>query len=156
MNIVDQIASMQIELDNLRSKDEQSDRMIAVLKEQNELMSMEISQMTSDHAGETRRMRQRTNRAVSRETEINGILNTVAAGIVSGLAKMKGDETPREIPDRPTKVSDHHRLPPNVMPVSDDPYAPPQHRGEVPPLRMSDLDDGVRSLVRSLPRREAP
>ena len=152
MNTVEQVSAMQIELDHLRAKSDADDSMVALLREQNELYAMELSKMANDHAEETRKLKQRCNLAVQREKHIDGLLNTVAVGIVSGLRKMKGEETPEQIPDRPTKVSDHAKLPQNVMP---DAYAPPKFRPVSDISHVdNDLNEDVRALVRSLPPRE--
>ena len=151
MNAVDLVTSMNTELESLRSKDIASESMISLLKSQCAEQAMEISRIAAEHADQIRILQQRHDVAVRRETEIDGILNTVASNILSGLRRMKGDETPERIPNKVLGEVDHPALPLNEMPKpGHDPYAPRMDRK---PLEMSDLDAGVRELVRSLPRR---
>ena len=165
---VNQIAGMYSELEHLRAKDHASEKMIHLLKGQNEFQAMEMTQMAAEHADEVRKLRQRCDFAVRRETEISGILDTVANSIVLGMRKMKGDETPPKMPERKLPeiednrlqpVSRDDRLPaPELMPRFD-PYAP-KPRGlsaDVPRRTIEQngeeyLDDGLADLVNRLPR----
>ena len=83
MNTIEQVTSAFTELDHLRSKDEANENMIRLLNEQNELLSMEMIKMASDHATELRKTKQRCDLAVRREAEIEGLLSTVAADLSS-------------------------------------------------------------------------
>jgi hypothetical protein len=90
------VAHLEADLVHYKAKSESDDEMITVLKRQNETQAMEMEKMSFDHANEIRRLKQRCDLAVQRETGITGILNTAAKGIVEGMRRMKGDEA-REI-----------------------------------------------------------
>lgn len=146
MNFSDYAASMEAEVTHLRSKSEGDDEMIMLLKRQLETQGMHITKMAHDHAEELRLLQARCDLAVRREKEINGILNTAASGIVMGLRKMKGDDTPPKIPERRGEVVDHELLPrnepmvpPEVAEFAPKPFIRPRHNDEI--------DDGLRQIV---------
>lgn len=150
MNTVDQVSAMVSELDHLRSKDQAAEQMIALLKDQNQQQADEIARLTSTHAAEMQFLKQRHDLAVRRETEISGILNLVGNSISSGLRKMKGDDTPKDIPDRDMQQVDHPNLPRNELVALEAPKVRGQRAAEM------DIDDGVADLVKRLPQRVLP
>lgn len=135
--------------------------MIALLKRQNETQAMEISKMAADHAERERALRQRCDLAVRREREISGVLETAAVGIMQGLRKMKGDETP-PAPTRRQAVAG-----PSIeaLPQNDLPRGPIQHptlapevaqfaprSRQIEPTDPADIiDDGLADMVARLP-----
>lgn len=154
---VHEISGLYSEVEHLRSKDRENEKLIHVLKRQNEVQAMEMSQMAADHADEVRKLKQRCDLAVRRETEITGILNTVANSIILGMRKMKGDETPPKMPERELPAIEDRRLPEvsrdERLPAPDFAhFAPPPHRPR-PPVT-EDIDDGIADIVSRFPRSE--
>lgn len=87
------VATIEAERNALLAKSQGDDEMIALLKRQNELLAMESSEMAARHAEELRKLKQRCDEAVRNETEVTGILNAAAKGIVDGLRRRAGDQT---------------------------------------------------------------
>lgn len=102
-DITKRVASMEAELTHLRTRAISDDKMIALLKGQNEDQAMLIAAMTHDHDKAVRELRQERDVAVRKALEVSGLLESAAASIVSGLRKMRGDETPATIPDTPAR-----------------------------------------------------
>ncbi|HSC55780.1 MAG TPA: hypothetical protein VLC51_01180 [Nitrospira sp.] len=96
------VARMERELRDYSIRAQNDERLIVLLKEQNTQQAREIEMMTTEFAEKIRRLSQERDEAVRKATEVSGILNQAADGIMSGLRKMKGDELPpaQEI-DRP-------------------------------------------------------
>ena len=159
MNTIEQVTSAFTELDHLRSKDEANENMIRLLNEQNELLSMEMSKMASDHATELRKTKQRCDLAVRREAEIEGLLSTVAADlssiagrVLAVMRKREGDKTPAVMPERgPGPVSSHPLLPTVDPEVAA--FAP--RPGRVIPEDDDEMVQDVRQMVRNLPAHRA-
>jgi hypothetical protein len=107
MNLSGHIATLETELDHFKAKSDSDDTLIAVLKQQLELNTMETAKMAAEHAEKLRVLQHRHDEAVRNETEIVGVLNMTARGIVEGLRKRKGDQTPNPIPERPTATAGH-------------------------------------------------
>lgn len=102
-DITKRVADMEAELTTLRTRTQSDANMIGLLKKQNESQALEMAAMTQDHANEVRALKQERDVAVRKATEVSGLLNAAAASIVSGLRRMKGDETPENIPDTPAR-----------------------------------------------------
>ena len=88
------VARMETDLRQYQIKAENDDRLIALLKEQNAQQAKEMAEMSSEYGEKIRRLSQERDEAVRKATEVSGILNQAADAIMSGLRKMKGDETP--------------------------------------------------------------
>lgn len=89
-----EVARMESDIRHLQIKGDNDDRLIALLKEQNAQQAREIEDMSTECAEKVRRLSQERDEAVRKATEVGGILNQTADAIMSGLRKMKGDETP--------------------------------------------------------------
>mgnify|MGYP001567303092 CR=1 FL=1 len=92
-----EVACMESDIRHLQIKGDNDDRLIALLKEQNAQQAREIEDMSTECAEKVRRLSQERDEAVRKATEVGGILNQTADAIMSGLRKMKGDETPPQI-----------------------------------------------------------
>lgn len=105
MNLSEQVSDMVAELQHFRTQSDSDGRLIALLKRQNQQQALEIIGLTRDRENEVRALTQERDEAVRKAAEVSGILNIAAHGIVSGLRRMKGDETPEVIPDHPDRVT---------------------------------------------------
>lgn len=94
MNASTEVARMESELRSLRVQNDNAEQLIELLKTQNAQQAREIQMMSTDHASEIRRLSQERDEAVRKATEVSGILHQTADSIMSGLRKMKGDDTP--------------------------------------------------------------
>lgn len=152
-NLGDHITQMEAERNYLLSKSESDDGMIALLKQQLELAEMTNSKLAADHAEELRVLRMQRDQAVRVAKEVKSILDTAAAGIVSGMRKMAGDETPAARPAAlapPTPAAVPEPEPPskavvprNEFPVEVARFAPPRLR----PASTDEVDVGLAELV---------
>jgi len=88
------VARMETDLRQYEVKSENDDRLINLLKEQNSQQAREMETLITEYAEKIRRLSQERDEAVRQATEVSGILNQSADAILSGLRKMKGDETP--------------------------------------------------------------
>jgi hypothetical protein len=102
-DITKRVADMEAELTHLRTRAVNDDKMIALLKRQNEDQSMLIATMSHDHDRAVREMKQERDIAIRKALEVRGILDATASSIIGGLRKMHGDETPPSIPDTPER-----------------------------------------------------
>lgn len=164
MNIADRISQMEADLNHYKNKSEADDDMISILKRQNETQAMEISKMSADHAEQVRALRQRTDLAVRNEREVRGILETAATGILQGLRKMKGDETPAPRAHAPNAAI-HPALAPPVVPTEPIRHpttaVPPEVSQFAPRSRQIEsaesadgIDEDLRELVGRMPTYE--
>lgn len=102
-DITKRVADMEAELTHLRTRAVNDDKMIALLKRQNEDQSMLIATMSHDHDRLIRELKQERDIAIRKALEVRGILDATASSIIGGLRKMQGDETPPKIPDTPDR-----------------------------------------------------
>src|ERR1700761_2136498 len=119
-DIVTEISNMRTEVFHLREKSDADDHMIALLKQQNQEQADEIVSMAAKHADEVRILKQRADMAIRNQAEVIGVLTTAAKGIMDGLRKMKGDNTPEIMPSAQARPADDPRLPPLVEDDMDD------------------------------------
>lgn len=102
-DITKRVADMEAELTSLRTRSISDDKMIALLKRQNEDLSLTIAAMCHDHESTVRELKQERDDAARKALEVSGLLDAAATSIISGLRKMKGDATPVTIPDTPAR-----------------------------------------------------
>lgn len=95
------VARMESELESYYIRSQNDEKLIGVLKEQNARQAREIELMSMECAEKIRRLSQERDEAVRKATEVSGLLEQAAESIVSGLRKMKGDDTPAVVPDVP-------------------------------------------------------
>ena len=102
-DITKRVADMEAELAHLRTRAISDDKMIALLKGQNEDQAITIAAMCHDHDKTVRELKQERDVAIRKALEVSGLLDAAAGSIISGLRKMKGDEAPASIPDTPSR-----------------------------------------------------
>lgn len=102
-DITKRVADMEAELTHLRTRAISDDKMITLLKGQNEDQAMLIAAMSHDNDKVVRELKQERDVAVRKALEVRGLLDAAASSIISGLRKMRGDETPATIPDTPKR-----------------------------------------------------
>lgn len=133
MTLADKVAANETRLHHLELKSDADDNLIALLKKQNELQAIELTEVKHTHDCETQKLRHERDVAVRNATEVSGIVETLGSLALTGIRKMRGDETPAVIPDRPPLIVKHLQtsdkaLPP-VKPEQDELLPRPSFRG---------------------------
>ena len=117
MTLADEITMHLDRLNHLEMKADADDEMISLLKEQNAQQAAELTEINHKHDLEMQRLRQERDVAVRRAKEVQTIIDSLGRLAIDGLRKIRGDETPPVIPERPMSTTQHlqtvsKRLPP--------------------------------------------
>ena len=114
MDLSEHVNRLERENRHLILKGESDDRMITMLKQDNENLRNDIERMIRESGSREDALRRERDKALSAATEIEGMLTQTANFLVQGLRARTGNMTPATIPDRPLRVvADDNRLPPN-------------------------------------------
>ena len=126
MTLSEEVSAMVAQLRHLELKSDSDDRVIALLKEQNEQQAAELADIRHIRDAEFQKLRHERDIAVRRATEVMAIIESVGKLAIEGIRKIRGDDTPEQMPERPA----------DSRPLSDDsrPLNPmsPEHEQLLP------------------------
>lgn len=86
------VAYIESELAHYQAKSITDDQLIDMLKQQNARQASELVRLAKERDDKIREIQERCDLAITRETEISGLLHVAARGIMKGLARLHNDK----------------------------------------------------------------